>query len=313
MTDLTRAPSILLFGANGQVGHVLATTLLPLGSVHACTRSELDLSVAVGLQDRIEQLVSDVKPDVIVNASAYTAVDKAESEPDVARLVNASVPGWIAQAAARHSAIMVHYSTDYVFRGDKDGKYVETDPVDPLSVYGKTKLEGERAVAAACPRHLIFRTSWVFGAHGGNFLKTMLRLAREREALSVVADQFGSPTSASLIAQTTASVLVQMLHAPASDPRWGIYHLVADGETNWHDYASYVIEQARQAGAPIRLAKGAIARIATKDYSVPAPRPSNSRMETFKLRQAFGVSLPHWHEGVDQVLAKILQGDGCAS
>lgn len=313
MTDSTQAPNILLFGANGQVGHVLATTLLPLGSVQAYTRAELDLSVAMGLQDRIEQLVSDLKPAVIVNASAYTAVDRAESEPDVARLVNATVPGWMAQAAARHAAMLVHYSTDYVFRGDKDGKYVETDPVDPLSVYGKTKLEGERAVAAACPRHLIFRTSWVFGAHGGNFLKTMLRLARERDALSVVADQFGSPTSASLIAQTTGSVLAQMLHAPASDPRWGIYHLVAGGETNWHEYATYVIEQARQAGAPIRVAQGAIARIATKDYPVPAPRPSNSRMETHKLRQAFGVSLPHWHEGVDQVLAKILQGDGCAS
>ena len=313
MTDSTQAPSILLFGANGQVGHVLATILLPLGAVHACTRAELDLSVAMGLQDRIEQLVSDLKPDVIVNASAYTAVDKAESEPDVARLVNAMVPGWMAQAAARHGAMLVHYSTDYVFRGDKDGKYVETDPVDPLSVYGKTKLEGERAVAAACPRHLIFRTSWVFGAHGGNFLKTMLRLARERDALSVVADQFGSPTSASLIAQVTADVLSQMLHASVSDPRWGIYHLVADGETNWHEYATYVIEQARQRGVPIRVAQGNIARIATKDYPMPAPRPSNSRMETHKLRQAFGVSLPHWHEGVDQVLAKIFQGDGCAS
>ena len=310
MTDSTQAPTVLLFGANGQVGHVLATTLLPLGRVHACTRAELDLSVAMGLQDRIDQMVSDVRPDVIVNASAYTAVDKAESEPDVARLVNATVPGWMAQAAARHGAIMVHYSTDYVFRGDKDGMHVETDPVGPLSVYGKTKLEGEQAVAAASPRHLIFRTSWVFGAHGGNFLKTMLRLARERDALSVVADQFGSPTSASLIAQTTASVLAQMLHAPASDPRWGIYHLVAGGETNWHAYATYVIEKARQAGVSIRVAPGAIARIAGKDYPVPAPRPSNSRMDTTKLRQTFGLSLPDWHEGVDQVLEDVLKGDG---
>ena len=313
MTPHTLAPTILLFGANGQVGHVLCTTLLPLGRVHACDIAQLDLSVAQGLQDRIEHLVSDIKPDVIVNASAYTAVDKAESEPDMARLVNAIAPGYMAQAAARHGAALVHYSTDYVFRGDKHGAYVETDPVDPLSVYGKTKLEGEQAVAAACPRHLIFRTSWVFGAHGGNFLKTMLRLARERDALRVVADQFGSPTSASLLAQTTASVLSQMLHAPASDPRWGIYHLVADGETNWHEYATYVIEQARQAGVPIRVAQGAIAGIASKDYPVPAPRPSNSRMETNKLRQAFGVSLPHWHEGVDEVLAQILKADGCAS
>lgn len=310
MTESTSASSILLFGANGQVGHVLSTMLQPLGHVQTCTRAQLDLSVVDDLDERIEHIVSQAKPDVIVNASAYTAVDKAESEPDMARLVNATAPGCMAQAAARHGAVMVHYSTDYVFRGNKDGWYVETDPVDPLSVYGKTKLEGEQAVVTACPRHLIFRTSWVFGAQGGNFLKTMLRLAREREALSVVADQFGAPTSASLIARTTVSVLSQMRHAPAADPRWGIYHLVASGETNWHAYATYVIEQARQAGVPIRVAPGAIASIASKDYPVPAPRPSNSRLDTSKLRQAFGVSLPDWHQGVDQVLEQILQGDG---
>ena len=309
MTSSAPPPTILLFGASGQVGHVLASTLLPLGCVKTCTRAQLDLSVAEGLQERIERIVSEINPTVIVNASAYTAVDKAESEPDMAQLVNATAPGWMAQAAARHGAVLVHYSTDYVFRGDKDGAYVETDPVGPLSVYGKTKLEGEQAVAAACPRHLIFRTSWVFGVHGGNFLKTMLRLARERDALSVVADQFGSPTSASLIAQTTASVLSQMLHAPATDPRWGIYHLVAGGETNWHAYATHVIERARQSGVPIRVAPGAISRIASKDYPVPAPRPSNSRMDTLKLRQAFGVSLPDWQDGVDQVLEQLLKSD----
>jgi dTDP-4-dehydrorhamnose reductase len=231
----------------------------------------------------------------------------------MAMLVNALAPGWMAQAAARHDAVVIHYSTDYVFRGDQDGAYVETDPVGPLSVYGKTKLAGEQAVAAACPRHLIFRTSWVFDADGSNFLKTMLRLARERDALNVVADQFGAPTSANLIAETTAHVLSQMIHAPASDPRWGVYHLVAAGETNWHEYASYVIDRARQSGVPIRVRQDALSKIATKDYPLPAPRPHNSRMNTTKLRETFGVSMPDWHVGVDQVLAQILKGDGCVS
>ncbi len=306
-------PTILLFGANGQVGHELSSSLLRLGKVVPCTRAQLDLSIAEGLESRIESLIEQVRPDIIVNASAYTAVDKAQSEPEQARLVNALVPGWVAQSATRHDAILVHYSTDYVFAGDKQGAYVETDPVGPLSVYGQTKLAGEQAVAAGCSRHLIFRTSWVFGAHGGNFLKTMLRLARERDTLGVVADQFGSPTSASLIAQTTAEVLTQMIHAPASDARWGIYHLVAGGETNWHEYASYVIECARKAGLPIRVAANAINKIATKDYPVPAPRPHNSRMDTSKLRQTFHVPLPDWHDGVDQVLARIIKDDGCAS
>ena len=313
MTRPTSTPTILLFGANGQVGHALSSTLSSQGRVVACTRSQLDLSEADGLQERIEQIVMQTKPAVLVNASAYTAVDKAESESDAAMLVNASAPGWMAQAAARQDAVLIHYSTDYVFRGDKDGSYVETDPVDPLSVYGKTKLAGERAVVAGCARHLIFRTSWVFGAHGSNFLKTMLRLACERDALRVVADQFGAPTSASLIAETTANILTQMIHVPASDPRWGTYHLVAAGQTSWHEYACYVIDRARQSGAPIRLRPDALARIATKDYPLPAPRPHNSRMNTTKLRQAFGVSMPDWHEGVDQVLGQILKGDGCVS
>lgn len=313
MTQSTSIPTFLLFGANGQLGHVLHSVLSSQGRVVACSRSQLDLSIANGLQARIEQIVAQAKPEVIINAAAYTAVDKAESESDIAMLINATVPGWMAEAAARHAAVVVHYSTDYVFRGDRDSAYVETDEVGPLSVYGKTKLAGERAVAAACPRHLIFRTSWVFGAHGANFLKTMLRLAHERDDLSVVADQFGAPTSTSLIAETTAHVLSQMTHAPASDPRWGVYHLVAAGQTNWHEYAAYVIERARQAGAPIRLRPDALSSITTQDYPSPAPRPHNSRMNTSKLRQTFGVHMPDWHVGVDQVLAQILKGDGCVS
>lgn len=313
MTRPASTPTILLFGANGQVGHVLTSLLSTLGRVVACTRSQLDLSFADGLQARIEQIVTQNKPTVMVNASAYTAVDKAESESDRAMLINAVAPGWMAEAAERHGAVMVHYSTDYVFRGDQDGAYVETDSTDPLSVYGKTKLAGERAVAAACSRHLIFRTSWVFGAHGSNFLKTMLRLGSERDALRVVADQFGAPTSSSLIAETTVHVLSQMIHAPAADPRWGIYHLVAAGETSWHEYASYVMDRARQLGAPIRVRHDALSRIATKDYPLPAPRPHNSRMSTAKLCRTFGVSMPAWRVGVDQVLEQILRGDGCVS
>ena len=302
---------ILLIGGNGQVGHALKSSLQTLGEVVVCTRAELDLSLAAGSAAAdcpISALVSSIKPSIVVNATAYTAVDRAETETEFAHTINAVAPGLLAQAAHAAGACIVHYSTDYVYAGTKQTPYVETDETQPLSAYGRSKLEGERAVAQACPRHLIFRTSWVVGAHGGNFLKTMLKLAQERDALRVVADQVGSPTSAALIAETTAQILGVMAGQAADDPRWGMYHLTADGVTNWHAYARYVIAQARAAGWPIKVADDAIAAIRTEDYPVAATRPMNSCLDTGKVRATFGVSLPDWRVGVDEVLAAIKQG-----
>jgi dTDP-4-dehydrorhamnose reductase len=263
----------------------------------------LDLSVAG--QASITALVERMQPDIVVNATAYTAVDRAETETELVHTINAVAPGLLAKAAHAVGACMVHYSTDYVYAGTKKSPYVEADETQPLSAYGRSKLAGERAVAEACPRHLIFRTSWVLGAHGGNFLKTMLKLAQEREALRVVSDQVGAPTSAVLIAETTTQILSQMAVQPADDPRWGMYHLTAGGATNWHAYASYVIAQARAAGWPIKVADEAIAAIRTEDYPVAATRPMNSCLDTSKIRQAFGVSLPDWRVGVDGVLVAL--------
>ena len=303
---------ILLIGGNGQVGHALKSTLQTMGELVVCTRAELDLSMVdssidAGADCPISALVSRVKPSIIVNATAYTAVDRAETETQLAHTINAVAPGLLAKAAQTVGACMVHYSTDYVYAGIKKSPYVETDETQPLSAYGRSKLAGERALAEACPRHLIFRTSWVVGAHGGNFLKTMLKLAQEREALRVVADQIGAPTSAELIAETTAQILSQMAGQPADDPRWGLYHLSAGGATNWHAYASYVIAQARAAGWPIKVADDAIAAIQTEDYPVTATRPMNSCLDTTKVRAAFGVSLPEWRVGVDEVLEELKQ------
>ena len=295
--------AILLFGANGQVGHALQTTLSRLGEVIACTRDQIDFSQAPEvIAAALQVLTQRYKPTVVVNATAYTAVDRAQAEPELAQRINATAPGLIAQAAHEAGACVVHYSTDYVFKGDKSEPYVESDPTDPQSVYGQSKLEGERAVASACSRHLIFRTSWVVSAHGGNFLKTMLKLAQEREALNVVVDQVGAPTSANLIALVTTQLLQTLLAQPPSEPRWGLYHLVASGHTNWHAYATYVITQARAAGWPIKIQEQAIHPIATKDYPVAAPRPLNSRLDTHKLCKAFNLSLPEWRVGVDEVL-----------
>ena len=301
---------ILLLGGNGQVGHALKSTLQALGEVVVCTRAELDLSV-LGDNARanpecpIATLVARIQPSIVVNATAYTAVDRAETETELAYTINAVAPGLLAKVAHAAGACMVHYSTDYVYDGAKQSPYIETDETRPVSFYGRSKLAGEQAVAEACPRHLIFRTSWVVGAHGGNFLKTMLKLAQERDALRVVADQIGSPTSATLIAETTTQILGHMSGQPAEDPRWGIYHLTAGGVTNWHAYASYVIAQARAAGWPTKVADDAIAAILTEDYPVAATRPMNSCLDTRKVRETFGVSLPDWRVGVDDVLATL--------
>ena len=295
--------SILLFGANGQVGHALQTSLSRLGEVMACTRDQIDFSQSPeAIVAALKLLTQQYQPTMVVNATAYTAVDRAQAEPDIAQRINATAPGLIAKAAQDAGACVVHFSTDYVFKGDKPEPYVETHPTDPQSVYGHSKLAGERAVASACARHLIFRTSWVLSAHGGNFLKTMLKLAQERDALNVVSDQVGAPTSANLLATVTTQILHSLVEQPSTDPRWGLYHLVASGQTNWHAYACYVIAQARAAGWPIKIQDQAIHPIATKDYPVAAPRPLNSRLDTLKLCQAFNLTLPEWRVGVDEVL-----------
>jgi len=295
--------SILLFGAHGQVGHALQTSLARLGEVIACTREQIDFSQSSEvIAATLKGLTQRYQSTIVVNATAYTAVDRAQAEPELARHINATAPGLIAQAAQDAGACVVHFSTDYVFNGNKPEPYVETDLTDPQSVYGQTKLDGERAVSSACARHLIFRTSWVVSAHGGNFLKTMLKLAQERDTLSVVSDQVGAPTSANLLATVTTQILRALAEQPDTDPRWGLYHLVAGGQTNWHAYACYVIAQARKAGWPIKIQEQAIHPIATKDYPVAAPRPLNSRLDTQKLCRAFDLTLPDWRVGVDEVL-----------
>ncbi len=293
---------ILLLGANGQVGHALQNTLKPLGEVACCTRADLDSSSLAAQPDTLDLLVQRVKPTIIVNASAYTAVDRAEAEPELANLLNAQVPGMLGAAAQKLGACVVHYSTDYVFDGKKAGAYQESDQTNPLSVYGRSKLEGERLLSLNCKRSIVLRTSWVVGAEGGNFLKTMLKFAQERDALRIVSDQQGAPTSAKLLAQSTADILRLMAEQPATDPRWGLYHLVAAGQTNWHAYASHVIAQARQLGWPIKIKDEAITPILTAEYPVAATRPLNSVLDTSKIRKTFGLTLPDWQVGVDEVL-----------
>jgi dTDP-4-dehydrorhamnose reductase len=296
---------ILLLGKNGQVGWELQRSLAPLGQVLALDRHSTDFCGDLSHPERLAQAVHDWRPDVIVNAAAHTAVDKAESEPDVARCLNATAPAALAQAAAAIGTWLVHYSTDYVFNGQGDQAWQEGDATGPLSVYGQTKLEGEQAIVASGCNHLIFRTSWVYAARGGNFAKTMLRLAGERERLTVIDDQHGAPTGADLIADVTAHALVLAMIDPAAGLS-GIYHLVAAGETSWHGYASHVIAQARQIQPVLALKVTDIAPVPTSAFPTPAKRPLNSRLSTHKLQQAFGMVLPPWQQGVNRMLAEIL-------
>lgn len=293
---------ILLLGKGGQVGWELQRSLAPLGELIALDHDSSELCGNFADLGGLAETVRRVAPDVIVNAAAYTAVDKAESEPELARTINALAPGVLAAEAHKLGAWLVHYSTDYVFDGSGERPWQESDPTGPLSVYGKTKREGEQAVAR-CAKHLVFRTSWVYAARGANFAKTMLRLAQERDALKVIADQFGAPTGAELLADVTAHAL-RTVHTNAGLA--GLYHLVAGGETSWHGYAQFVVEAARRAGAPIRVAPAAVEAIPTSAYPTPARRPLNSRLSTDKLRAAFGLVLPDWQIGVDRMLTEIL-------
>jgi dTDP-4-dehydrorhamnose reductase len=295
---------ILLLGKNGQVGWELQRSLAPVGEVVAVGRDEGGLCGDLANLDGLAATVRQVAPDVIVNAAAYTAVDRAESDVELCRTVNALAPGVLAAEAARSGALLVHYSTDYVFDGSGQAPWREDAATGPLSVYGKTKLEGEQAIVAAACRHLIFRTSWVYAARGGNFAKTMLRLAGERERLSVVDDQVGAPTGAELIADVTAHALWAMRDQPALG---GIYHLAAAGHTSWHGYASFVIALARQAGVPLAVAEGAIDAVGSAAFPAPAPRPNNSRLALDKLEQAFHLVMPPWQAGVSRMLTEFLE------
>ncbi len=293
---------ILLFGCNGQVGWELQRSLSVLGDVFALGSDDArNPHRACGdLRDLhgITKTVREVEPDVIVNAAAHTAVDRAESEPDLAHAINASAPAVLAEEAQRLGAWLVHYSTDYVFDGGGTRAWREEDACAPLSVYGQSKLAGERAVAR-CVRHLVFRTSWVYAARGGNFAKTMLRLATERDQLQVIDDQIGAPTSAELLADVTAHTLASAIARPELA---GLYHCTASGETSWCGYARYVLEQAQGQGLALRAGPEQVHAIATASYPTAAQRPLNSRLDTSRLRDAFSIHLPHWQLGVRRML-----------
>jgi dTDP-4-dehydrorhamnose reductase len=294
----SRQPVILITGANGQVGFALTRSLQGLGELVALNRNGLDLADA----RRIRTVVREVRPALIVNAAAYTAVDRAESEPDLAQLINGVAPGVLAEEAARLGAPLIHYSTDYVFDGTSDEPYRETDPTNPQNVYGRTKLAGEQAIEAVGGAFLVLRTSWVYGTHGKNFLLTMLRLAGERKELRVVADQIGAPTWNYTIAALTAHIVAQGQAAVSGAPEWwatrsGVYHLTAGGSTSWHGFASAIIRRACAANAPDVLP------ISTGEYPLPARRPTNSRMSNEKLEAVFGLRSPGWEAALELCLA----------
>ncbi|MDP1871632.1 MAG: dTDP-4-dehydrorhamnose reductase [Gallionella sp.] len=291
---------ILLFGKNGQVGWELQRSLAPLGEVIALGSDSADFTDL----ESLAKTVREIAPDVIVNAAAHTAVDRAESEPELARTINALAPGVLAAEAKRLGVWLVHYSTDYVFDGSGDEPWLETDLTGPLSGYGASKLEGEQLIQQSGCKHLIFRTSWVYGARGGNFAKTMLRLGQERESMKVIDDQMGAPTGAELLSDVTAHAIRTALMNPDVS---GLYHLVASGETSWHGYASFVLDFARQAGVPVKVMQDAIEAVPTSAFPTAATRPHNSRLNANKLTSAFGLHLPHWQVGVTRMLTEILE------
>ena len=294
---------ILLLGAQGQVGWELRRSLAPLGDVIALDRHSTDFCGDISNLAGLAETVQRVAPHVIVNAAAYTAVDTAEAEPNLANILNALAPGVLAQEASKLGALLVHYSTDYVFDGSGQRPWRENDTPAPLNVYGHSKLEGEARIQAAGGRHLIFRTSWVYASRGGNFAKTMLRLAQERERLTVINDQFGAPTGADLLADITAHAISQVRQQPEQT---GLYHLTALGETTWFEYAKYVIAKASIASPAIKIIAKDVVPVLSEAFKTAAQRPKNSRLNTEKLQTAFNLHLPPWEYGVDRMLAETL-------
>ena len=301
--------SILLLGAEGQVGHALQTALLGIAPVMAATRSgQLAgglpcLRVDLSNFESITAIIQRERPQWIINAAAYTAVDRAESESDIAQRINAEAVGVIGEHAAKIDARVVHFSTDYVFAGHGDQPWREADPIAPLNVYGRSKADGEQALRASGASHLILRTAWVYGARGQNFLRTMLRAGTSHDALRVVSDQFGTPTTATLIAQITARLVSILMTADARDTRFGTYHLTADGHTSWHGFAEAIFAQAQQAGLITRAPS--VQAIGSADYPTAAQRPNWSVMNTQKLRDTFSLHLPHWQSGLCSTISQI--------
>lgn len=299
---------ILVTGVHGQVGHALLQTLDGHHEIVALDRTQLDLTDA----DAIRRVVQSIRPALIINPAAYTAVDKAESEPALAHAINATAPAVMAEEAAKLNAGLIHFSTDYVFDGNKDTPYVETDAVNPLSVYGRSKLAGEIAIQSIGLPHLILRTSWVYGPHGKNFLKTMLRLAAERDQLNVVADQWGAPTSSNAIATAVNQLLkVWQMHVASQS---GVYHFTNSGSTTWHGFTCAILcayeAQAARLGLPgLKIKADAVGAITTADYPTPAVRPHNSRLDQTKLNQTFGVALPAWEQSLQAVMQQIQHFD----
>lgn len=294
---------ILLTGVNGQVGHALKSKLFNF-ELLALSREQLDLTKT----HDIKRVVREIKPNIIINPAAYTAVDKAESEPDLAYAINATAAQILAEEAARLNAALIHFSTDYVYDGAKKSTYIETDAASPLGVYGKSKLAGEDAIRAVGLPHLILRTSWVYGAYGKNFLKTILRLAAERDSLRIVGDQFGAPTSSESIAEAIVKLIT--IWQPAQENQTGIVHFTNTGETTWHGFSCEIINEYNQLkvekGWPaLKVDVNNIAAISTTEYPTPAPRPANSRLNNDKLKQMFNIELPIWQQGLHQVMQSI--------
>ena len=292
---------ILLFGKNGQVGWELNRSLLPLGEIIALGREDADFSNAESLR----KVVQEIKPDLIVNAVAYTAVDKAEAEEELAKKINGVAPGVLAEEAFKINALLVHYSTDYVFDGTKKSSYVETDEPKPVNAYGRTKLAGEKVIQTSGCDYLIFRTSWVYGSRGHNFLLTILKLAKEREELSIVSDQIGSPTSARLIAETTILCIRQAINEKNKGVFTpDLYHLTASSSSSWHGFAKEIVEVAKQK-LSVDLKINDIKAIPTAEYPTPAKRPMNSQLDFTKLEQEYGIVMPHWKKILDLCIEEI--------
>ena len=295
---------ILVTGRNGQVGWELSRSLMPLGEVVSLTRKQCDLLHL----ENLPRVIKEIKPDIIINAAAYTAVDKAEEEESVAMTINGTAVGVLAEEARKCNALFVHYSTDYVFDGCKVTPYIEEDSPNPINTYGRSKLAGEEAVRQIGGKYLIFRTSWVYAARGNNFAKTILRLASERDELSVVGDQFGAPTSAELIADITAFVLYKIINnSVMMQQSVGIYHLTAAGRTSWYGYAQWILEIATNAGKNLRLSPEQLLCISTTDYPVPAKRPLNSSLSTDKLSSTFGLVLSPWQQYVERAVVELME------